>query len=352
MGKLKCVVIGCGAIAREHLAAITELTNVDVAAVCDISEARAEATVERFGVASWYRDYEQMLSIIKPDLVHITTPPATHFSIAKTCLERGLNVLCEKPITVSYQEFLSLKELAIKNGCLLMENQNLRYHSSIRRLLGLFRSGAIGDLLGVEISFSLNLFGAGSPYTDQNAPHFGLALRGGVIGDFLPHIAYLAYMFAGPASDLRTIWLKHKTDSPLPYDEFRGFLKGERVPAYVAFSGNSQVSGYWVRINGTKMIAETNLLEPPRLTQKRFRPGEPALMSLVDGTAEARDILTGTVRGFWRKLAGTSNYDGLPELIFQTYEALAEHKPQPVSLEEIDAVASLVDQFTRQELMI
>ena len=151
---------------------VGELKNVDVAAVCDLSEARAESTAERFGVARWYTNFELMLSDIKPDLVHITTPPATHFSIAKYCLERGLNVLCEKPIARDYDDFLSLKDLALKNNCMLMENQNLRYHSSIRKLLALLRSGAVGDLLHVEIFFALNLVGEGSPYTDQNAAPF------------------------------------------------------------------------------------------------------------------------------------------------------------------------------------
>ena len=132
MGNLTGVLIGCGAIAREHLAAVANLKNVEVAAVCDLSAARAEATAERFGIAKWYSSYEQMLTDIKPDLVHITTPPSAHFPIAKTCLAAGLNVLCEKPITVDYQDFVLLKQLAIQNRCMLMENQNLRFHSSIQ----------------------------------------------------------------------------------------------------------------------------------------------------------------------------------------------------------------------------
>ena len=51
MGKLKGVVIGCGAIAREHLTVLREFDNVEVVAVCDISAARAEAAAERFGIA-------------------------------------------------------------------------------------------------------------------------------------------------------------------------------------------------------------------------------------------------------------------------------------------------------------
>src|SRR5260370_38316264 len=97
-----------------------------------------------------------MLDQVHPDLVHITTPPHSHFSIAKICLSAGLNVLCEKPITVEYQEFAILKQLAIDNCCMLMENQQFRFHSSIRRIQALLSSGELGELLNLQICVSLN----------------------------------------------------------------------------------------------------------------------------------------------------------------------------------------------------
>jgi predicted dehydrogenase len=352
MGRLKSVVIGCGTISREHLAALSELENVEVAAVCDLSAARAEATAERFGIAKWYSSYQEPLADIRPDLVHITTPPASHFSIAKTCLAAGMNVFCEKPITINYEEFCLLKQLATENHCTLLENQNYRFHSSIQRIHGLLNSGTLGDLIDVQIFLSLNILAPGSPYVDQNVPYFGMGLRGGVIGDFLTHLACLAYIFIGPVIDLRTIWTKHTRDSTLPADEFRAFLKGERATAHVAFSGNAQPDGFWIRVIGTRMQAEANLFEPPRLTLRRLRSGEPALMKLIDGFAEARDVMNGSIAAFWRKLGGVSSYDGLKELIDRIYRTLEKQEPPPIPLKEIDDVACLVDRFTKAELKL
>ena len=277
MGKLTGVLIGCGAIAREHLAVVAELNNVEIAAVCDISAARAEAAAERFHIARSYTDYRSAISDLRPDLVHITTPPASHLPIATDCLAAGLNVFCEKPMTIRYGDFCELKKLAQEKDCFLMENQQNRYHSSLLRIQQLIDSGELGDLLEVHrFSLSLNITGEGSPYVDKNAPHFGLTLAGGVIGDFLPHIAYLIYMFTGQISDVHTTWSKHKANSPLPADEFRGMVKGENATAYVSFSGNAQPDGFLVRFVGTRMRVEANLFEPPRLIVKRARAGEPA----------------------------------------------------------------------------
>jgi predicted dehydrogenase len=351
MRKLKGVLIGCGAIAREHLAALAELDNVEVAGICDLSAARAEATAERFGIRKWYTSYQLLLDEARPDLVHITTPPSSHFSIANACLSAGLNVICEKPITVDYSDFSILRELATKSQCMLMENQQLRFHSSVLRIRDLISSGELGEVLDVQIFVAVNS-AAGSPYADRNAPHFSLSLRGGMVGDFLPHIAYLMHIFTGSVTDLRTMWSKRVVDSPLPADEFRAIIKGERATGHVAFSGNAQPGGFWLSVVGTRMRAETNLFELPRITFRRFRSGEPALMSLVDGIIESRDGLTGTVASFWKKLAGVGSYDGLKEIMARSYRAVEMKDPQPISLEEIDEVARLVDCFTRPEFKL
>jgi predicted dehydrogenase len=348
MKKSKAALIGCGAIAREHLAVLAELQNVEVAGICDLSAARAEATAERFKIKKWFTNHQQLLTELEPDLVHITTPPSSHFSIAKFCLSAGLNVICEKPITMNYDEFRILKELAVTNRCMLMENQQLRFHSSVLRIRDLLKSGELGDLLEVQMFVAVNS-GAGSAYADRNAPHFSSYLRGGVVGDFLPHIAYLMHMLIGSASDLRTIWSKRLVDSPISADEFRAIIKGEHATGHVTFSGNAQPGGFWLTVVGTRMRAEANLFELPRITFRRSRAGEPALMSLVDGVQESRDGLKGTIAAFWKKLGGVGSYDGLTEIIAQTYRAVEMKEPQPIPLEEIDQVARLVDHFTKPE---
>jgi predicted dehydrogenase len=340
------VVVGCGAIAREHLTVLAKFGHVDVAAVCDISPVRAEATAERYGVPRWYTHHSKLLSDVRPDLVHITTPPASHAAIAMDFLGEGINVLCEKPITVTYSDFIMLEQLALKNQVMLMEDQTYRYHSSVRRIRELIEKGAFGDVLEVQLCLSLNLWTDGSPYVDRNSPHFALALPGGVIGDFLPHFAYLAHMFTGPILDVRTIWAKR------PADEFRALIRGERASAYLSFNGSAEVEGFLLRVVGARMRVEADLFEPPRFTVRRLRRGEPALMKLVDGLGESRDVMTGSVRGFVRKLAGRSSYDGLEELLRSSYRALEQKEPQPIPLAEIDETARLVEQLTQTEIQL
>jgi predicted dehydrogenase len=232
---------------------------------------------------------------------------------------------------------------------LLMENHNYRFHSSVQRIQDMIAKGKLGDIVDVQVIWELDVYGSNSPYIDANVPHHAASLRGGIIGDFLTHMAYLTLLFTGQAKHLRTMWLKRREGSPLMADEFRALLEGQRATAYLAFSGNAQPDGFWLRVAGTRAHAEANLFEPPWLTLRRTRSGEPALGKLIDGITEARDVLRGTVAGFARKLAGTSNYDGLPQLLARTYHALEAKTAQPVSLQEIDDTARLVEQFSDAE---
>src|SRR5262245_24892111 len=349
---LRAALIGTGPIAREHLAALATLPRVEVAGLCDLSPARAQATAERFGVKKWFTDYGAMLAETRPDLVHVTTPPTSHFAIARDCLTSGLNVLCEKPITAEYEEFLELKRLAERAGLMLMENQNYRFNAPILRIRQLVASGELGDVADVQVHLFLNVNAPGSRYTDPNVPHPCLKMRGGIIADFLTHMCYLVYLFAGRPLGLRTTWSKRAADSPLPADEFRALVKGERATASMSFSGNAQPNGFWLRVAGTRMCVETNLFEPPRLVCRRLRRGPPPLATFVDGLAESQAVLRGTIGGLSRKLGGVSIYDGLVELVARTYGALEQKGPPPVPLEEIDDVARMVAATTSPENML
>jgi predicted dehydrogenase len=350
---MKAAIIGTGNIAREHLGALGELPTVQTVGVCDLSATLAEATADRFDVPAWYTDYREMLERAQPDAVHIATPPPTHYFLAKDCLEAGKHVLCEKPITERYEEFAELKAIAEERGLLLLENHNYMFNGPMQRILDLVASGEFGRVTSVEVQINLDIAGPGSRFTDPNMPHPCLTMSGGAIADFLTHIGYLIYLFTGPHEAIRTVWVKNDADSALPSDEMRALIKGPNAVGIAGFSALAQPDGFWVRVMGTKMQAETNLFEPPRLTLKRLRDGYRPLMTVLDGIEEAIDVSVGALGGLALKLGGGPlTYDGLYELVARMYRSLETGGPTPVPMPQIDHVARLVADFTREENML
>ncbi|MBQ8203691.1 MAG: Gfo/Idh/MocA family oxidoreductase [Clostridia bacterium] len=103
MKKFKAAVIGCGKISTRHLDAISALENVELVAVCDNKEEAAISTARRYGV-KYYTDYEELFRNEKLDAVHICLPHYLHTLVAEKAFENGISVLCEKPMSIDFED--------------------------------------------------------------------------------------------------------------------------------------------------------------------------------------------------------------------------------------------------------
>ena len=84
----------------------------EIAAVQDINEKAAKLTAEKYGIKKYYTDAEKMLDEQKPDLVSVCVPNCFHKEYTVMALSHGANVLCEKPLAVSYSDAREMFELA------------------------------------------------------------------------------------------------------------------------------------------------------------------------------------------------------------------------------------------------
>ena len=140
-------VVGCGAIAPNHINAINKTTNAQLYAVCDTNLQRLDAFREKYGVLA-YSNFDEMLNDGKVDAVHILTPHYLHFEMIKKALKCGKKVVCEKPVVMTQNEFEMLKVLD-KSGevCVVMQN---RLNPCMQKLKELSESGEYGRLKAVK----------------------------------------------------------------------------------------------------------------------------------------------------------------------------------------------------------
>ena len=94
---LNIAIIGCGNIADTHALQIKRIKSAFISAVCDKEILMAKQFSERHGISHCFDNVEDMLKYAKPDVVHITSPPSSHFSVGTQCLEFGSHVYIEKP---------------------------------------------------------------------------------------------------------------------------------------------------------------------------------------------------------------------------------------------------------------
>jgi predicted dehydrogenase len=338
---LRAALIGAGQIARQHLSCLKTLPGVQIVGVCDLSPAVAESIAERFGVPAWFTDHAAMLREVKPDVVHVTTPPTSHFRLAMDSLESGAHVLVEKPATATLAELEQLVHDAGERRLIISEDHNYVFNHATREIARWVETGALGAVVHVEVFMTLNLFGPGG-FADPNTRHPALTLAGGAIADFLPHLASLAHRFIGGHRRAHAIWTKRRP-SILPYDEFHGVVEGEKGTATLGFSSTAQPDAFWLRVFGERAQASTNLFET-RLTFERLRDGMKPLQPLKNGLEEGKTVRRAAIGNFARKFKpGPGTYDGMWHLLAGTYEALARGTTLPVPMEHVLAVNRMVE---------
>ena len=193
--KIKIAVIGCGVISEAHLNAYSQCDDVDLVAVSDIDEKAAESQAEKFNT-NYYIDYKEMLDKEKPDGVSICLPTFLHKEVALEMIRRGINILCEKPLAVTYVDAKKMVERAKQNNIFLMTGFCWRFHPPIIKIKEYISEG---KLLGRILMFHLR-FG-GYKYKKD---HWSLKKKsgGGILVDESVHAIDLFRYLAGEIKNL------------------------------------------------------------------------------------------------------------------------------------------------------
>ena len=141
---IKIGIIGCGNIADIHAEQIRHIPNTEIVGVCDSEILMARQLYERYEVKNYFNDVEQLLEVSRPDVVHITTPPQSHFYLGKRCLDAGCHVYIEKPFTLNTQEAEQLIKLASEKKLKITAGHHYQFTHAARRMRKLIQNGYLG----------------------------------------------------------------------------------------------------------------------------------------------------------------------------------------------------------------
>lgn len=144
--RLRVAIAGAGWVTQHHLPAWTAQSHrVEVVAICDPDRARAVARAVEFGIGCVYTDRDRMLDEVAPDILDVATPRESHAEWVLAAAERGIAVLCQKPLAPTHEEARALAE-AVAGKARLMVHENWRhrpYYRDAGRWLGEQRIGRV-----------------------------------------------------------------------------------------------------------------------------------------------------------------------------------------------------------------
>jgi len=186
--KRRIVVVGLGSIGRRHARLLKERPDVAVAC-CEPNAQALSAAEAQLGRLSTYPDYEAALAS-KPDAVVIATPHRLHADQAVAALDRGIHVLCEKPMSDSLSDALRMKAAADRSPAVFNVGFMLHFHPGARRLKELIDGGELGTILHFHCH-------VGSYITLVNSlSRYQATLEGALLLDYAHQPDLLSWMLA------------------------------------------------------------------------------------------------------------------------------------------------------------
>lgn len=187
---LKIALVGVGGISGAHIPAWREMEDVELVALCDI---RPEQ-MEKYPAIRHYTDFDEMLAQESIDILDICLPTYLHADFAVKALEKGIHVLCEKPLSLQAEDVARVYGAAQRNGVKVMAAQVIRFWPEYVYLKEVCDSGRYGRLL----SGSMSRLGAIPGKTWDNWMHD--EKRSGLVPyDLHIHdLDFLVYTFGAP----------------------------------------------------------------------------------------------------------------------------------------------------------
>jgi len=353
---LKVAIVGCGKIADAHASQIQRIKGCEIVGVCDREVLMARQLYERFPVKRYYSDLTELLSDARPDVVHITTPPESHFDIARFCLERGCHVYVEKPFTLHAEEAQILVALANEKGLKLTVGHDDQFSHVARRMRTLVQSGYLG---GVPVHMeSYYCYDFGEPGYARallgDKQHWVRRLPGGLLHNVISHgiarIAeflgsespqVIAYGFVSPL-------LKRMDESEI-VDELRVIIsEEERTTAYFTFSSQMRPLLHQFRVYGPKngLVLDQDQETLIKLRGERYRS---YLEKFIPSVMFAEQHLGNLIRNVRTFLARDFHMkSGMKYLIESFYRSIVLDTPVPIPYREILLTARIMDAIFEQ----
>lgn len=317
--KLKAAVFGCGRMGLHHVKAIGIVGVAELVGVADPHAVESMVRPSLPDTVRFYSDPAALLRELKPDIVHVVTPPDTHVDLARLAIEHGAHVYVEKPFALSAEAARSIVDFArARDRKLCAGHQVLFQHSGqhYRDYMPMLRK-----IVHIESYFSF-----------KTVRRVGGGLMSPVeqLIDILPHPIYLmldgydASVSGAQPAPCELISLDVDADG-----EIRALIKRNGIPAALTVTLRGRPIESYLRIVGMNGSLGVDFVLSG--ITRLLGPGASAISAVFNPFIRARQIVFGTIANIYRMLTRKhKSYAGLAELIEAFHRSVGEGKASPV----------------------
>lgn len=350
---LKIAIAGCGKIAEAHAEIIRNIPVASLVATCDREILMARQLAERFGVKNYYEDLWMLLREQQPDVVHITTPPQTHYPLAKMCLEANCHVFVEKPFAVDSRETEGLLELARARGLKVTVGTDEQFSPVALEMRKLFRQGWLGEPpYHIDVYYGYEL--GDERYARvflRNKEHWLWFLPGQLIQNLLPHaIMKAAEFLEGEKVEVRAFgftstFLKKMGEQELK-DEVRAMVSDRLgTTVYVTFSTQIRPASRMMIVFGSKngLILDQDHHALIKLKGGSYKSYLEKTWPLHDLSRQYRRNMFRNIKLFLKREFQMKR--GLHNLVNLFYQSILKNEEPPIPYQQIRLCSEIMDRI-------
>lgn len=358
--ELKVALVGCGQIADGHVSEIQKLGNAAVVAVCDLEPLMAEQLAVRYQVPHWFSDYEAMLQSVRPDVVHICTPPASHLPLTRAAVAAGCHVYVEKPLALDYQQSVELVECVTRAGRKLTIGHNSEFDPPSLEMRKLVAEGVLGDPIHVESWFGYNLDGPFGKVILGTPDHWVHRLPGKLFQNNINHMLNKITEFVDDERPQVSAMAWRHEDArgngaerfgdvrDELFDELRVIIRGKKVSAYGTFTSHVKPVAHFSRIYGSKSLLHLDFISRA-VTVDRGPTLPSAIGRLAAGFSQSLEQARAATRNARRFAASDYHFfAGMSHLIQRFYDSILHDTPLPIPTRDMLRIAWIMDEIFAQ----
>ncbi len=352
---LKVAIIGCGKIADSHAAQIERIAGCEIVGVCDQEELMAKQLYERFKIGAYFSDARRMIETVRPDIVHITTPPQSHFQLGELCLESGCHVYVEKPFTVNTDEAIRLISLATERKLKITVGHDAAFNHAERRMRELIQEGYLGGSpVHMESYYCYDLGDVYAKALTGDKDHWVRKLPGKLLHNVISHgVCKIAEHLP---TDYPTV-IAHGYTSPQLrrlgeteiIDELRVIVSdNDSTTAYFTFSSQMRPTLHQFRIYGPRngLIVDHNHQTCIKLRGAKYKS---YLDRFVPPMVFAKQYAANAINNVKHFLMNDFHMkSGMKFLMESFYRSVATDAPPPIPYREIILTSRIMDSIFAQ----
>ncbi len=338
---LRVALVGCGRISTYHVAAIKAVPGAEIVAVCDLDERVAREAATRHGIRGCYTDVENMLRELRPDVVHLLTPPTSHLGLARLATKYRAHLYIEKPLAANGADAEAIAELAQEAGVQICPGHSRLFDPVFVEACRRIRSGDIGRVISIRAEQGFTYEAAAR----STVIPWSYSYDWGTFDNLICHPLYLACHFLTDPGEPQVVGYNLGCVREAGLEEIRVLLPSSSGIGEVSLSLCSSPEVNRMEIVGTRgrITADWQTMTVLTLGQS----GLPSALARFTGNfATALDLTRAGLRTLFGIARGkVKRYQGLRTLIERFYESVREGTAPPVPLEHGMLNVRLMDQI-------